>query len=266
MKSRIAFTKKDLVVVLGCVVFLLMNLGVIGSGGRSRAKQAVCLSNLRQWGIIFSMYANDNGGYNPPGPYFAAGGPGIMWMSALRKYAGDSNDLYFCPMAATPGTDRSGRPTGARCPNKAWGVYKSDTGWGRRKGDVGSYGANEWSGGQGSSGGRWDNYWKTPNVVGAAEVPLFADSTYLDGAPRDSDPAPQWECQPRASGGINPSGEMNHFCISRHNGSINILFMDFSVRKVPLKCLWKLRWSRDFDTNLSEPNWTPWMQDFESCY
>ena len=40
MKSRTAFSKKEVVVVLGCVVFLLANLGAIGSRGRQRAKEA----------------------------------------------------------------------------------------------------------------------------------------------------------------------------------------------------------------------------------
>ena len=59
---------------------------------------------------------------------------------------------------------------------------------------------------------------------------------------------------------------MNHFCINRHNGSINILFMDFSVKEIPLKCLWKLRWSRDFDIYLpNDPKWEPWMKRFPQC-
>jgi len=271
MKSGTAFTKKDLAVVLGCVVFMLMNLGAIGSGGRSRAKQAVCLSNLRQWGTIFSTYANDNGGYNPPGPYFAAGGPGIMWMSALRKYAGDSNDLYFCPMATIPGTDWSDRPTGARCPNKAWGYYMTDARWGRRRYDVGSYGISEYSGSRGLSGGRWDQYWKTPDVKTAGRIPMLADCTYVDGTPLHTDSPPQYDGEPRVSGGTNPVNEMNHFSTNRHNGSINMLFMDWSVRAVGLKELWTLKWHRKFNTagfytkagGRQPEDWPRWMRHFK---
>jgi len=252
-------------VVIAIIALLMAMLMPALARVRRQARGAACKANLHQWAVIFSMYTDDFRGYNPPGPYFAAGGPGIMWMSALRKYAGDSNDLYFCPMATIPENDRFGRPTGARHPYKAWGVYDNDRPWGRRKYDVGSYGISEYAGAAGASGGRWDIFWKTPNVKYAGEIPLLADSTYLDGAPKDSDPAPQWEGQPRASGGINPSGEMNHFCINRHNGSINLLFMDSSVKEIPLKCLWKLRWSRDFDIYLNDPKWPPWMKRFPEC-
>jgi len=62
MKSTTAFTRKDIVVVMGCVVFLLVNLGAIGSGGRRRAKRLVCLTNLRQLTLAWTQYANDNDG------------------------------------------------------------------------------------------------------------------------------------------------------------------------------------------------------------
>ncbi len=62
MKSKIAFTKKDLAVALVCLVFLLMSLGAIGSGGRERAKRAVCLSNLKQLSLAWHQYADDNDG------------------------------------------------------------------------------------------------------------------------------------------------------------------------------------------------------------
>lgn len=56
-------TKKDLVVVLVCLIFLVINLGAIGSGGRERAKRAVCLKNLRQLALAWTQYANDNDGF-----------------------------------------------------------------------------------------------------------------------------------------------------------------------------------------------------------
>ena len=64
MKSKKAFTKKDLVVALGCVVFLLMTLGAIGSGylerARERGRRSVCLSNLKQLTLAWLIYADEN--------------------------------------------------------------------------------------------------------------------------------------------------------------------------------------------------------------
>jgi len=63
MKSKTAVTRKDIVVVLVCVVFLLGNLGAIGSGGRRRAKRVVCLTNLRQLTLAWTQFADDNDGF-----------------------------------------------------------------------------------------------------------------------------------------------------------------------------------------------------------
>ena len=69
MKSKAGFTKRDVAVVLGCVVFVLMNIGAVGHSGRARAKEAVCLSNLLKMGAAASMFTNDNGGYFQYGNY-----------------------------------------------------------------------------------------------------------------------------------------------------------------------------------------------------
>ena len=101
MEPKATFTKKDVLVVLGCVVFLLANLGAIGGGARRRAKDAVCLSNLLKWGKVFQMYTNDNGGKFSGGhedPVY--GFVEHVWVSNLRPYF-DTYDillqLWYCP-------------------------------------------------------------------------------------------------------------------------------------------------------------------------
>jgi len=85
-----------------------------------------------------------------------------------------------------------------------------------------------------------------------SRIPVFADSTWHDAWPRHTDPPLEF---PDAFGvtGSGTSDEMNHFCIDRHNGFINMLFMDWSVGNVGLKELWTLKWHRAFNTN---GNWT----------
>ncbi len=53
---------------------------------------------------------------------------------------------------------------------------------------------------------------------------------------------------------------MDIFCMNRHEDYINGIFMDFSVRKIGLKELWKLKWHRNFDTNAPTPEWPNWMK------
>ena len=63
---------------------------------------------------------------------------------------------------------------------------------------------------------------------------------------------------------LGPLGvNMQGFCIDRHNGFINGLFVDFSVRSVGLKELWKLKWHREFDRNAEPPVWPEWMKNFK---
>ncbi len=71
--------------------------------------------------------------------------------------------------------------------------------------------------------------------------------------------------------GLDPykSGEgfMADVCINRHPaGTINVLFMNWSVRKVGLKELWHLKWHRKFDTNYPPPPWPQWMAQLSEFY
>jgi len=269
-KSK-GFTLIELLVVIAIIALLLAILMPALRRVKSQAKAVTCQAKLRQWGLAFRMYANDNDGYFPTGPYGGVRAGNLIWMSATRPYVGDGNDLYLCPVATKPGVDWSGVSTGAQHPNRAWGVYQSPTGWGAQRGDVGSYGISEYTGGQGLSGGRWDQYWKSPDVKTAGRIPMFADCTYVDGTPLQTDSPPLYDGQPRISGGTNPAGEMNHFCTNRHNGSINMLFLDWSVREVGLKELWTLKWHRQFNTagfytrsgGMQPEDWPEWMRHFK---
>ena len=58
---RTALTKKDIVVILVCLIFLVINVGAI-SGGRRRAKRILCLTNLKQLTLAWTQYADDNDG------------------------------------------------------------------------------------------------------------------------------------------------------------------------------------------------------------
>lgn len=53
-------TKKEILVVLGCTIFMLLNIGAIGSGGRGKAKSMVCLTNLKRLTLAWNIYADDN--------------------------------------------------------------------------------------------------------------------------------------------------------------------------------------------------------------
>jgi len=64
---------------------------------------------------------------------------------------------------------------------------------------------------------------------------------------------------------------MKRFCINRHSGFVNGVFVDFSTRKVGLKELWTLKWHREYDTAgpwtqaslVQSSDWPDWMKGFK---
>jgi prepilin-type processing-associated H-X9-DG protein len=113
---------------------------------------------------------------------------------------------------------------------------------------------------------RWSQFtawcWRTTAVENAAEVPVLADGRRWAAAPRATDRAPRWD----GDGGEVTSEEMSRVCIDRHDGAINVLYMDWSVRRAPLKTLWNIKWHRNWDNELAQaggtPTWPLWMRDF----
>ena len=65
--------------------------------------------------------------------------------------------------------------------------------------------------------------------------------------------------------------DMSFFCIDRHRGGVNGMFLDSSVRMIGLKELWTLRWN--FISRGDGPwtkaggvrpeNWPAWMRKFK---
>ena len=247
----------DPVVLTLCVLTLIFCFGAVGRQGRRRAKDMVCLANLGRWGACFGAYTEDHDGQFNPGWDV---GETELWMNALRPYYQDQWPLLLCPTAT--------RPAG---PGAPWGTF---TTWSRTTdlpggGDhhyVSSYGINSWTNRMTGNRGarRKESFWRTTRGIDRPErVPVFADATWHDAWPQATDMPPEF------AGGIGR--EMSHFCIDRHNGAVNVLFMDFSARKVGLKELWTLRWHRSYDTEgpwttaggVTGADWPAWMRDFK---
>ncbi|NOR67445.1 MAG: hypothetical protein GQ528_08815 [Woeseiaceae bacterium] len=263
MKDADNFSKTDAALVLCCALLLLMNIGAFGGVGRRRAKAMVCLSNLHQWGGMFEMFTNDNDGY------FNGGwdvGETDLWMNALRPYYNDDWNLLLCPAAV----DVMNGSSDWDVSKAAW--HTTDLPDGGEHRYVFSYSINSWTnnmhGDRGSRRQEW--FWKsTRDVEGAGNIPVFADGTWHDAWPRYTDgPTPTPDAF--GIGNKGTTGEMNHFCIDRHDGAVNILFMDWSVRKIGLRQLWTLKWHRQFNTagpwtiagGARSNEWPTWMRDF----
>jgi hypothetical protein len=112
-----------------------------------------------------------------------------------------------------------------------------------------------------------ENHWKTVNVKGTDNIPLFLDCFYLGGHPLAANTPPDYNGQTQNASGMC----MRRFCIDRHSGSTNMVFLNFSVRKVGIKELWVLKWHRQFDTtgiwtiagDVQPEEWPQWMRKFK---
>ena len=112
--------------------------------------------------------------------------------------------------------------------------------------------------------------WGTVYVKGANSIPSLFDCIDADTAPwLSSDGPPEYDGDIMGyPGRVNA---MKYFCINRHDGGINSLFLDWSVRKVGLKELWTLKWDPVFNTagcwtragGARSEDWPEWMRKFK---
>ncbi len=283
----------DVFIILACMFFLTMNMGIIAGGARRRAKEALCLSRLFKWGQVFQIYANDNDGHltgwhelSPGDETYAPPGVSVYfhehcWIPRLHKYYGKpveyeqvdgewvfngSWDFCMCPSSNMTwfGGEFSGPMTGwdfGWLHEMAGGEY-----WPYYDSSYGSYGKNSWITDSQTWWGGGElgltAYWDTTRVSGAGTVPLFGDSSMMGGFAVVHDEIPSESIRvPMAE-----SGELERWVINRHTGGVNMLFMDFSARRVELKQLWQYPWHRNWDSSLApdpeDPEqWPDWINE-----
>jgi len=283
------FTLVELLVVIA-IIALLMSILLPALGKvRKQAKDVLCETNLHQWGTIFAMYADDwDGnfmrGWTENNPDCGETKNTDYWMQALRPYYKDG-DLRLCPMATKPGTEIGQGPYGGAAPDAtfyAWGVFPEPDQCGEPSSrwppstacDYGSYGNNSYICNPPLSckdiqGHPMSLCWRHTRVKGGAYIPLLGDEQWIDCWPHDTDMPPDYEGQPWQQ--LTPGNMMARVCINRHDGFVKWVFLDYSVQKLPLRCLWKQRWHRTFDINAGPTDaefatWrTGWLSRFPPC-
>ena len=238
------FTLIELLVVIAIIALLMSILVPALARARKQARQAICMSNLKQWGSVFSIYTSDNDGY------FMTS---LQWWPVMRLNFGNQTELLLCPSATKyVGQSSSGG-----------GVLKS---W-RAGGDLGSYGINSCIPHRPGLG---SDYWRRDDIKEAAQVPLLLDAQWVAGWPWWTNEPPEYEGARwfPGTGIAGTNGLMGVFCIPRHGETINCLFVDYTVRRVGLKELWLLKWCRTYNVSVArqnEPDWssgTGWMERF----
>ena len=100
MKRR-GFTLIELLVVIAIIALLLSVLMPALQRVRRQARCVACKSNLHQWGLIFSLYTQDNDGYFYSGHLHGSSsgmGGGEWWRECMWPLSKDEK-MWLCPTA-----------------------------------------------------------------------------------------------------------------------------------------------------------------------
>jgi len=124
-RASAAFTLIELLAVIALIAILAAFLLPALHRAQGKARSAQCISNLRQWGLAFRQYADDNQDFLPrrgqgiqplaqidrPEDWFNALPPYLSSKSYRRYFAANqklkprSKSIFVCPAATDPGSN-----------------------------------------------------------------------------------------------------------------------------------------------------------------
>jgi len=278
-----AFTLIELLVVISVIVLLIAILLPALRRAKNLARETVCQANLKQWGQIMDLYTQESEGRFPElslaVDIYILRGPYEENNHRVSAYAPVSTEGISCCPTATQGPGDSTRKDEwtLGIGMDSWqgelrygGTFRAWEITGLGSPFQCSYGFNGWFCSYQAIRSNFIIFAKaldTFSLRGSANIPIFLDATRDAEWPSGKYPPPPVE----GHDGNYSMRPFSTFCINRHNGRINGLFLDWSVRKIGLKELWKLNWDSEFDTanpwtkagGVQPEDWPEWMRRFK---
>ena len=280
------FTLIELLVVIAIIALMMAILLPALQLVERQAQVIVCQSNLNHWSKILTLYTEDNQGRLPSQEI------GAIWLLRGSAPCEDhplksvlynnvrTEGIACCPVAVKPGdgsggwnyteSDPSAPPWRVKIRSgstfRAWQIVEPGPPF------LCSYGFNAWLINRPfdfkSRQVQFNRHSLNPlgldvlSLRKRGEIPALLDSRSPCDAPRSNNEPPRTQ---RHSG-----NDIKQFCINRHDGYVNCLFLDWSVRKIGLKELWTLKWYPHFETagkwtragGIKPEDWPEWMKNF----
>jgi prepilin-type N-terminal cleavage/methylation domain-containing protein/prepilin-type processing-associated H-X9-DG protein len=282
LPNRNGFTLIELLVVIAVIALLMAILVPVLRKARNQARTVACQANLKQWGNIMSLYTQDNEGLIP---WRAID----IFLIIFRRhtettydregysYAGISTEgITCCPVARAGSAENADMGTygfSSRDPGgitveiregdtfRSWEVIGWDSPFRCSYGLNGHFWYDTWISYRNFG---WPRGFNTYRVKGSVKIPALLDCINYEAIPHINDRPPFQEDYERGF-------RMGRFCINRHNGYINGMFLDWSVRKIGLKELWTLKWNPQFNTankwtkagGVQTQDWPKWMRNLK---
>ena len=261
-----AFTLIELLVVIAIIAILAALLLPVLAHSKLAAQKTNCADNLRQICLGYVMYRNENNGCMI-GKSNSVPGSGDEWVNTLQGSFGNgqstnSTSVIMCPSVIPYTGAALAAATGSR--GTADMPWVDDTGVNMTQS---SYCVNGWlydSTDTYSENIPQDRFNKEANVVQTSRTPVFADGTWIDTWPLETDLLGTYAPLSLYAGSDNDNatggGGMGRYLLDRHGGippkqappnvptgsydlgAINVGFFDAHVELVQLITIYQYTW------------------------